>query len=223
MDRSGSFLTGIRQAFIPLLKDLIVHLQYLPWEVNLYLRGHGPCFGIFTHLTLEEKLLLYKLTRKLDHNSVIVEIGSYLGASTTFLAAAAKENQSLVYCVDTWLNDAMTEGPRDTYQEFISNTTLYQQQIYPLRGKSEDIAKEFVNQIDLLFLDGDHSYSGCRLDVESWLPKLKNGGIIVFHDYGWSEGVQKVVREIVKPREKAPGHGMSNLYWTRINGSNATV
>ncbi|MBL7161901.1 MAG: class I SAM-dependent methyltransferase [Anaerolineales bacterium] len=216
MDQASTLLSAIRKSIARFMKELAAHLKYLPWEVNLYLRGHGPCFGIFTHLTLEEKLLLYKLTRKFDHNSVIVEIGSYLGASTTFLAAAAKENKSQVYCVDTWMNEGMTEGTRDTYQEFISNTTLYQQQIYPLRGRSEDIAKEFDNQIDLLFLDGDHSYKSCRADVESWLPKVKNGGIIILHDYGWSEGVQKVVRDMVKPREKKPGLEMSNLYWTRV-------
>ena len=216
MSCAKSFFAGIRHSVAIKVKNLVVHLRYFPWELILYLRGHGPCFRIFTHLTLHEKLLLYLLARKLDHDSVIVEIGSYLGASTTFLAAAAKENQSRVFCVDTWMNEGMTEGTRNTYQEFISNTMLYQEQITPIRGRSEEIAIEFEEPIDLLFLDGDHSYSGCRLDIESWMPKVKSGGVIILHDYGWHEGVKKVVWELIKPREKTKGHELSNLYWTRL-------
>ena len=200
------------------LKDLSAHLKYFPWELGLYLRGHGPCFRIYSHLTLDEKLLLYSLAKKLSPNSVIVEIGSYLGASTTFLAAGAKENSSQVYCVDTWKNDAMSEGPRDTFDEFISNTDLYRKLIVPIRGKSVDVGREFDKPIDMLFLDGDHSYEACRVDVETWLPKVKPGGSILLHDYGWSEGVRQVVKKFVKPNEDSPGDGLSNMYCTHKKG-----
>ncbi len=198
------------------LNDLGGYLINFPWTISLFLKGHGPCFRIFSHLTLSEKIFLYRMTLTLRSNSVIVEIGSYLGASTTFLAAGAKDTQSLVYCVDTWKNDAMSEGPRDTFDEFLSNTEIYRDHIKPFRGLSVDIANGFDNPIDLLFLDGDHSYQGCRSDVEAWLPKMKPGGIVVLHDYGWFEGVQQVVREIVKPIEENPGRELPNMYCARI-------
>ena len=190
---------------------------WLPWEGSLRLRGHSACFEIFTHMTLSEKLLLYRLVRGLKRGSVIVEVGSYLGASSTFLAAAAKERGCVVYCVDTWMNDAMSESPRDTYAEFLSNTQRFADQIRPLRGRSLEIAEKFSEAIALLFLDGDHSYAGCRSDVEAWLPKLKPGGTVVFHDFGWAEGVQRTVQEVVKPIEESPGHVMENTYYARVN------
>jgi predicted O-methyltransferase YrrM len=150
-------------------------------------------------MALQERLLLYKLARELKPGSVIVEIGSYLGASSTFLAAGAKESRGLVYCVDTWENDAMSEGQRDTYEEFMKNTQRFKTVIAPLRGLSTDIARSFNKRIDLLFIDGDHSYEGVKEDVEAWFPKLNEKAVVIFHDIGWAEGVQKVVTECVRP------------------------
>jgi len=192
-------------------------MRWLPWEFSLRFRGHSTCFEIFTDMTLPEKLLLYRLAHGLRRGSVIVEVGSYLGASSTFMAAAAKERSCVVYCVDTWMNDVMSEGQRDTYAEFLSNTQMYADQIQPLRGEALWIAKKFSEPIDLLFLDGDHSYAGCRSDVDAWLAKLKPSGIVVFHDIGWARGVQRIVQEIVKPIERSPGHAMDNIYWARID------
>ena len=56
-----------------------------------------------------------------------------------------------------------------------------------------------MKKSDLLFIDGDHSYEGCRRDVESWIPHLNTGGLIAMHDYGWADGVRKVVTETVLP------------------------
>jgi len=202
-----------RFLFVTILK----RISCLPCEMRLRLRGHGECFKIFSHLTLSDKLLLYKLARGLKRDSVIVEVGSYLGASSTFLAIAAEEEDSIVYCVDTWSNDAMSESKCDTYSSFVLNTDKFAGTIHPLRGRSIEIAEQFSKPIDLLFIDGDHSYSGCSSDVKAWLPKLKDGGVVVFHDFGWAEGVNRTLQEMVKPIEQSPGHVKENIYYARIN------
>jgi len=38
--------------------------------------------------------------------------------------------------------------------------------------------------IRLLFIDGDHSYEGCKNDILAWVPYLVPGGILAVHDYG---------------------------------------
>lgn len=199
-------------------KQTLVHLFWLPWQLRLYLLGHGQNFRIFTHLTLVEKLFLYKSALKLKPCSVIVEIGSYLGASTTFLAAAAMERDCMIYCGDTWKNDAMPGEPRDTFSEFKKNTKKFNN-IVPLRGLSEDIGKSFSEKVDLLFIDGDHSYTAVKCDLTTWLPHTKNGTIVIFHDYGWAEGVKRAVEEIIKPIEiKGVGNFIESMYATIING-----
>ena len=130
------------------------------------LRGRNS--KIFTHLMMDEQLVLFLLSRSLGFGTVVVEIGSFLGASATYLARGIRRRGTL-YCVDTWNNDAMDEPQRDTYEEFARNVADLRHVIVPLKGKSEDIAREFNQRIDLLFIDGDHSYEACLADWCSWI------------------------------------------------------
>lgn len=111
----------------------------------------------------------------------------------------------------------MTEGTRDTFSEFKKNTEKLNN-IIPLRGKSEEIGKKFNQKIDLLFIDGDHSYEAVKTDLNAWLPHTKNRTILIMHDYGWAEGVIRAVDEIVKPIEIKKGKSFENMYITHING-----
>ena len=46
---------------------------------------------------------------------------------------------------------------------------------------------DFQNSsLDVIFLDGDHTYSGLVFDIRAWFPKLKKGGILGFDDFGWN-------------------------------------
>lgn len=195
MSRWGKEVMKIVQLF----KRIKSFIPWFPVYLRFHLKGHGRYFKIFTHLTKKERLLLYKLSLSLKEGSTIVEIGSYLGASASFLACGAKEKHHIVYCVDTWKNEGMSEGERDTFEEFCKNIEPLKDYIRILRGKSADMALVFDGEIDLLFIDGDHSYEMVKLDVLYWLPKLKENGIVVFHDYGWAEGVKRVVDEYIKP------------------------
>lgn len=200
----------------PLVAPWFFKCQWLPTYLRFLIKGHNHTWAIFTHLTRAERLLLYHLALQQPANARILEVGSYLGASACFLVAAAMEIGGKVHCVDTWQNEAMTEGSRDTWAEFQINTAPYALMIIPHRGRSVDVAQTFKERLDLLFLDGDHSYEGCRADVLAWLPHLKPGGIIVMHDYAWAEGVKRVVAQLLVPRQRDAGHIFQNTYWTRI-------
>lgn len=155
---------------------------------------------IFTHLTTAEKILLYKFSKALPPKSVAIEIGSYLGASSCFIANGIKNNNGALYCIDTWQNQAMPEAERDTYDEFLKNTEKYKEIIVPMRGWSNEVVallKERIDKIDLLFIDGDHSYEACKSDWVCYSPFLKSNSIVVFHDTGWADGVNKMITESV--------------------------
>ena len=67
------------------------------------------------------------------------------------------------------------------------------------KGYSVPISAEFENEsLDLVFIDGDHSYEGCKADIEAWLPKLRSGGVLAGHDYGHKRfpGVKQAVDEM---------------------------
>jgi hypothetical protein len=193
------------------------HGLYLLPSLIRFRRNHpGGAWKIHTHLTRYERLVLYRLGLDQPTGAVMVEIGSYLGASSCFLAAAALEIQGAkLHCVDTWENEGMSEGSRDTWHDFQCNTQEYQYVIEPHRGRSLNIARTFPHRIDLIFIDGDHSYEGCHGDIVNWLPLVKAGGCVILHDFGWAEGVRKVVDEDLRPLIKKDGR-LPNLYWAWI-------
>ncbi|HSA06124.1 MAG TPA: class I SAM-dependent methyltransferase [Candidatus Gastranaerophilales bacterium] len=156
---------------------------------------------IRTHLTNEEKINLYRFSKKLKkQNPIALEIGSYLGASGCFLAKGLKGFNGRLYCVDTWQNNAMDEPERDTFNEFTQNIKKYTDIIIPLKGKSCKVVEEFRKtgkNIDLLFIDGDHSYESCKTDWDLYSPLLNKNAVVIFHDTGWAEGAQRVIKENV--------------------------
>ncbi len=159
---------------------------------------------------------LRAIAGSLPTNALCVEIGSYLGASALVIARALAPGSRL-WCVDTWMNDGMSEGRRDTFAEFRANTRPFGEQIAPLRADSRQAATRFSDRsVDFLFIDGDHSFEGCSADISAWLPKMKPGGIVAFHDVGWAEGVQRAIRTLFFPIQSGPGRFLPNLYWGRI-------
>lgn len=180
-----------------------------------------PLFDLPTHLTDKEKIALYKLVKKKSLTSTngitVLEIGSYLGASSSFLAAGFVNEKDKLICIDTWRNDAMSEGHRDTIADFLANTAQFRKQIITIQGWSYDpdvianVASK-IHAIDILFIDGDHSYEGAHNDWRLYSPILSADALVVMHDIGWAEGVQRVVAEDIRPnvvREQR----LPNMWW----------
>lgn len=171
-----------------------------------------------THMTPYELYSLYKLA---SGKHRIAEIGSYLGASACAFGAAAQgvKPQCKIFCIDTWNNDAMSEGKKDTWSEFKMNTAEYSSSVIPLRGWSNEVCKslsDLTDTLDLLFVDGDHSYAGAKSDWNLYKSFLKKGSVVVFHDFGWAEGVQKVVYDDVLPLTR-DHKSLQNMWWGTIN------
>lgn len=160
---------------------------------------------------------LRDIAASLPSGATCAEIGSYLGASALVMSSALPDGARL-FCIDTWMNDAMSEGVRDTYAEFLSNTARCGDRIVAVRSESTEAARRFESTLDFLFIDGDHSYEGCRSDLEAWLPKLKPGAVVAFHDIGWADGVQRAVGELFVPVQQGSGNFLPNLYWARVTG-----
>jgi cephalosporin hydroxylase len=66
--------------------------------------------------------------------------------------------------------------------------------------------------VDFLFIDGDHSYSGCKLDYEMYSPLVREGGIIGLDDV--SEPYQPYWDEITEPKKmfEVKHHGLGVVY-----------
>lgn len=174
-------------------------------------------FDVPSHLTVREKIKLFEIS---SNTSFICEIGSYLGASACCFGESLKSKGfGKVICIDTWNNDTMTEGSRDTWEEFHKNTHDYKNFVFPIRGFSTDViqsVREITSNLNLLFIDGDHSYEGVKADWEAFKSFLEPGSIVIFHDYGWAEGVKRVVHENVMPMVKNYNR-LPNMWWGTIS------
>ncbi len=158
----------------------VTHLN-LPRWVTPFARH---LFGIPTHMTLAERMALLQAALELPSGFSVLEIGSYVGASTAFFGFAALRGSGTVHAVDPWTNEAMgAEGSRDTFGDFQRHTEPFAHYIVPHRGYSADVnAREGPLACDLLFIDGDHSYAAVLADLTLWLPSLKPAGLLLMHD-----------------------------------------
>jgi predicted O-methyltransferase YrrM len=131
---------------------------------------------------------------------VIVEIGSWKGRSTTWLASGARLAGQRVYAIDP--HRGSREDPAaETLQEFLENMARngLADVVEPMVMTSGEAAARIAGPIELLFIDGDHSDEGARRDAELWLPRLMDGGTVMFHDAATAAytGPRQVVRRMV--------------------------
>jgi len=180
--------------------------------------GFSHARSIHTFTTPYELVVLHKLASKCALDANVVEIGSYLGASTCYIAAGLTGKNSNLYCVDTWQNETMPDGIRDTSTEFSKNLSPSTAKIIKIQKKSSDVVPEDLpGAIDFAFIDGDHSYEAVKSDLLLLEPLMKDESVIAFHDAIYFHGVSRVIGELLeKGRWKLEGQ-VNNLVWVRQN------
>ena len=171
--------------------------RWLLYTRQLPSRDLRYCRTVRGHLNLEEGVYLHDAARRLPAGVVIVEIGSYLGRSTCYIASALKGKQATFYAVDTWENQGMSEGEWDTLDTFRQNTAPYREAIVEKRGFSYDVVLEMQDvAIDLLWIDGCHEYEAVKRDIADWLPLVKTDGLVCFDDYYRASKGHRVTRAV---------------------------
>jgi MMP 1-O-methyltransferase len=162
-------------------------------------------------LGVREAVALHDLAAGLPGNEpVVVEIGSWVGKSSLVLAQGLrKKTAPVLYCIDPFnaVSDAESHLPEAASLIGGSLRAVFEGNlrragadsvVRVLQGMSFDVRPQFSTPIDLLFIDGDHSYEGVVKDYLDWAPLVKKGGIIAFHDVGINPAVAgplKVVME----------------------------
>lgn len=132
----------------------------------------------------KEGKLLFNLARQAD--KVIVEIGSWKGYSTLWLAMGSKVgNNAMIYAIDTFQGDVNNykTGEGETYSEFLKNIkdAGVDDIVTIKRMTSEQAFQEWDGtRIDLLWIDGNHNE--IEADYERWYNLLNYTGIIAIHD-----------------------------------------
>lgn len=135
---------------------------------------------------------------------IFVELGTHTGNSYfTFCQSIVEAGLATkCYAVDTWQGDEHAGRYSD---EIFAKVNTYHQEHYAefsrlLRMNFDDAVAYFADgSIELLHIDGFHTYEAVRHDFETWLPKLAPGAVVMFHDTNVRErnfGVWKLWEEL---------------------------
>jgi predicted O-methyltransferase YrrM len=186
---------------------------------------------------------LYALAHHGPGAGVIVEIGSAWGKSTVFLARGSKNaRRERVYAVDPHTGDPRfldgrasapgglrapryrqaADKPFSTWQAFRMTIRRFDvvDWVVPVLATSAEAATNIdTGPIRLLYIDGLHTYSGVKADIDAWVSRLITGGIVVFDDYfnpGPDVGVRLAVDELLTSGIVEPSlqRGGRLLVWT---------
>lgn len=138
--------------------------------------------------------------------SIFVELGAYSGISYMAICQAIKEVgcETRAWAIDTWQGDqhagAYGEEIFDNFKNAhdVANNKFSS---YLRMTFDEAVEKFNDNSIDLLHIDGLHTYEAVAHDFYTWLPKLTNRAVVLFHDthvFRDDFGVHKLWDELTK-------------------------
>jgi predicted O-methyltransferase YrrM len=147
--------------------------------------------------------LLYRLAKECT-KGVVVEIGSWKGKSTIWLAAGSFAGPRIpVYAIDphncsydSVTGELVCGKELTTFSDFTKNIAAagVQETVRPIVQLSAEAAAGWTEPIGLLWIDGDHSYEGVSCDLSLWLPHVVDGGIVAAHD-SFDEHVSRALHE----------------------------
>ena len=136
---------------------------------------------------------LYRLINKFKPET-IVELGTSIGLTTLYLAKPIKK--SSVYSV---------EGCSEIYK--FANQLILKSKVTNIKTCNGNFNDEFpkllseIENLDLLYIDGNHSYEATLAYFKIALTKKNKQSIFIFDDINWSNGMQKAWKEICINKE----------------------
>jgi predicted O-methyltransferase YrrM len=153
------------------------------------------------------------LAQQASQNRRIVEVGSWMGRSTTSMADNMEGG--VIFAVDTWRGSEEHESylkdkPVDfVYETFRANLKRHidSGRVCPVRLPSLEAARVFralgCPGFDMVFIDAAHDYENVKADIQAWKPLVRPGGLLCGHDWGHPPIVQAVRELLGKPKSSS--------------------
>lgn len=138
-------------------------------------------------LDTEQGSILFYLAARGGRLGAVVEIGSFLGLSTLWLAHGVRRSSgSRIIAIDPHTGHERPElcPELDSFGTFLDNIHRAGMDdiVEPVRRPSQDIARDWSEPIGLLWIDGSHDYADVSADLEGFAPRVSSGGYVALHD-----------------------------------------
>lgn len=165
----------------------------------------------------QDKAEVQSLLEKLEKRSLknVLEVGTGFGGMTFLFSKLVAKNGKL-FTVDSGTN----ELHRYFLQHLIVGKKLLNVSLNSHNSKTLEIAENFFQgeRIDLLYIDGDHTFSSVLQDYEFYSSLIAKDGLIVFHDIADSKlDVSKFWSTLpLENRTEILGHNFIDKYGTGV-------
>lgn len=140
-----------------------------------------------------------QLVDYIPNKKSFLEIGSFEGRSTIWLVENAMQDGGEIVCVDTWQGgeDHTSEIMEGSLERFKSNIQILKQKhpertVTAYKGTSYKTLASLINAgstFDFIYIDGSHTAWDTLSDACMAFGMLNSGGVLVFDDYMWGEGL----------------------------------
>lgn len=131
-----------------------------------------------------DSMVVMPEVQKLKPGQIYLEIGVDRGKSLSIACMVADPGVE-VYGIDISAPDPKVEGA------------------HYIKEDANVVAKTWDKKIAVLFIDGDHTYEGCKADIDSWYPHMEEHGVILFHDADSNgPGILRAIEEFCKENGK---------------------
>lgn len=167
-----TFNDPISSAEYPVFPSVFA-MRFMPMRLTQSIDWHG-------HLCFAAWLL------ELVQPQSIVELGVFRGDSLSTFAQASRELgiSPNIMGVDTWAGDETTgKYTEEVYADLRDHFATNFPSVRLFRGFFDDALPTVpAASVDVLHIDGSHLYDDVKHDYETWLPKMSERGVILFHD-----------------------------------------
>ena len=183
--------------------------------------------GVPGFLMEHEARLLGTIAACTPAPGAIVEIGSFKGKSTVMLGkVAAHYGLGPVVAIDphnfnsSELQELRTDPVSSSFAEFLKNieTAGVAAQIEAHRAYSRDVAQTWNRPIRLLWIDGDHSYTGAKADFDGFIPFVSPLGVVALHDslHVFSGPIRVFVEEMLRSDRFGAAGFVHSIAWSQF-------
>jgi predicted O-methyltransferase YrrM len=191
----------------PLLSRLVIELDRVRyWQCLMSQKPYFGTVNLAGQVWEERKPYMRRLVEdelKLKSNFKLLEIGSWVGNSAVLWADTIRSTgrKGMVLCVDPWqpyfkveqekaysaptiMNKALKKDR--IFKLFLYNikTSGHSDMVYPIKGPSDQVLPLLQEKsFDMVYVDGDHSYSAIKRDLQNAARLIGEGGIIAGDDF----------------------------------------